>query len=65
MSSPKWQKSSYCEAASSCLYLAAAPNRLIRSREGDAPDNVLTTTPNRLRPLISAIKANAYDHGHG
>ncbi|MCA6091497.1 DUF397 domain-containing protein, partial [Streptomyces sp. SCA3-4] len=45
MSSPKWQKSSYSEAASSCLYLAAGTTGAIHLRESDTPDTVLTTTP--------------------
>ncbi|MCA6091495.1 DUF397 domain-containing protein [Streptomyces sp. SCA3-4] len=61
MSSPKWQKSSYSEAASSCLYLAAGTTGAIHLRESDTPDTVLTTTPGRLRPLISALKAGSLD----
>ncbi|GHC51465.1 hypothetical protein GCM10010507_29240 [Streptomyces cinnamoneus] len=60
-----WQKSSFSEAGSSCVYLAADPTGTIHLRESDAPDVVLTTTRNRLRHLISRIRANAYDHGHG
>ncbi|MCA6091498.1 DUF397 domain-containing protein [Streptomyces sp. SCA3-4] len=56
-----WQKSSYSEEASSCVYVAAAPRGAIHLRESDAPNAVLTTTPDRLRPLISALKAGSLD----
>ncbi|MCA6091496.1 DUF397 domain-containing protein, partial [Streptomyces sp. SCA3-4] len=49
------------EEASSCVYVAAAPRGAIHLRESDAPNAVLTTTPDRLRPLISALKAGSLD----
>ncbi|MEV5238114.1 DUF397 domain-containing protein [Streptomyces cinnamoneus] len=57
MSSPQWQKSSRCEAASSCIRVASSGGA-IHLHESDARDVVLTTTPARLRPLISALKTN-------
>ncbi|MEU7135292.1 DUF397 domain-containing protein [Streptomyces sp. NPDC046261] len=56
-----WQKSSYSEEASSCLYLAASPSGLVHLRESDIPHAILTTTPDRLHPLISSIKAGRFD----
>ncbi|MEV5238115.1 DUF397 domain-containing protein [Streptomyces cinnamoneus] len=61
MSPLAWQKSSYSEEASSCVYVAAGPTGAIQLRESDAPNTVLTTTPDRLRPLISCIKAGSLD----
>nr|WP_242705475.1 MULTISPECIES: DUF397 domain-containing protein [Streptomyces] len=55
--SPTWQKSSFSGEGDACLYLANAPAEAIHLRESDAPDVIVTTTPARLRPLISAIKA--------
>ncbi|MFC4514658.1 DUF397 domain-containing protein [Streptomyces ehimensis] len=52
-----WQKSSYSGDDSSCLYLAPSPAGTIHLRESDDPDVILTTTPARLRPLITHIKA--------
>ncbi|MFF4155938.1 DUF397 domain-containing protein [Streptomyces sp. NPDC001678] len=54
-----WQKSSYSGDDSSCLYLAPSPTGGIHLRESDDPDVILTTTPARLRPLISRIKDGA------
>ncbi len=51
-----WQKSSYSEEASSCVYLAATATGTLHLRESDFPEALLTTTPDRLRPLISHIK---------
>lgn len=55
--SPTWQKSSFSGEGDACLYLANTPAEAIQLRESDAPDVIVTTTPARLLPLISAIKA--------
>lgn len=57
--SPEWQKSTYSDAAASCVYLAPSPTGTIHLRESDDPDVILTTTPARLRLLITRIKAGA------
>lgn len=60
MTEPRWQRSSYCEAASSCINLATSADA-IHLRESGAPETVLSPTRQRLRPLISAIKAGRFD----
>ncbi|MEV5378622.1 DUF397 domain-containing protein [Streptomyces nondiastaticus] len=57
MAETNWQKSSYCEAGSTCVYLAAGPRRTVLLRESDAPTVVLTAAPGALRPLITRIKS--------
>lgn len=61
MSQPHWQKSSYSEYGSSCVYLAASPAGSIHLCESETPHTILTTAPERLRPLISGIKAGSFD----
>ncbi|GAA3792528.1 DUF397 domain-containing protein [Streptomyces phyllanthi] len=51
-----WQKSSYSSEASSCIYLATAPDSTLRLRESDEPDVVLHTGPATLTALIAAVK---------
>ncbi|MEV8477557.1 DUF397 domain-containing protein [Streptomyces sp. NPDC051173] len=51
-----WQKSSYSEYGSSCVHLAIGRDGAIHLHESDTPGTILTTTPHRLRPLISHIK---------
>ncbi|MFI1800093.1 DUF397 domain-containing protein [Streptomyces sp. NPDC020379] len=51
-----WQKSSFCESGSTCLHLATTPIGNIQLCESGFPGTVLTTTPDRLRPLITRIK---------
>jgi hypothetical protein len=58
----EWQKSSYCAEASSCVNVAATPNGAIRLRESEAPDVIVTTTPEKLRAFIRGVKAGAFDH---
>ncbi|MFG2030635.1 DUF397 domain-containing protein [Streptomyces sp. NPDC048825] len=51
-----WQKSSYSSEASSCVYLATAPDTTLRLRESDEPDLVLHTSHAALAALIAAVK---------
>ncbi|MGK5546974.1 DUF397 domain-containing protein [Streptomyces sp. URMC 127] len=58
-----WQKSSYSEEATSCVYLAATRTGEILLRESDAPGVILATTPARLRSFITRIKAEPPEVG--
>lgn len=57
MSELRWQKSTHSQEASSCIYIAAAPDNTIHLRESDTPNITLTTTPDRLHALIRTLKA--------
>lgn len=52
-----WQKSTYSAEAANCVYVAAPTSDTIHLREGDAPDVILRTTPDRMRELIRTVKA--------
>ncbi|MFG2650114.1 DUF397 domain-containing protein [Streptomyces sp. NPDC048436] len=52
-----WQKSTYSEEGSSCVYIAPGPQNTIHLRESDTPQEILTTTRPQLATLIAAIKA--------
>ncbi|MEV0279436.1 DUF397 domain-containing protein [Streptomyces sp. NPDC050610] len=56
-----WQKSSFSgpDNNQSCVELAAHDG-VIKMRESDTPDTVLSTTPERLRGLILSVKADAF-----
>jgi Lhr-like helicase len=58
MSCYNWQKSSYSGEAANCINVAAATDASIRLRESDAPDTIITTTPESLKALIHSTKAN-------
>ncbi|MDQ0774436.1 hypothetical protein QF026_002902 [Streptomyces aurantiacus] len=58
MPSLAWQKSSFSsDEANDCLYLAATPDGILRIRESDTPDEIITTTPAPLDHLIRSLKA--------
>ena len=57
MTTPYWQKSTYSGDASNCVYIAGGPTDVIRLRESDAPEVILTTTPERLRHLMNALNS--------
>ncbi len=56
-----WQKSSYSAHGANCLNVATASPNVIKLRESDAPDVIVTTTPVSLRAFIRAAKAGRYD----
>lgn len=51
-----WQKSTYSQEASACVYLAATPTGTILLRESDEPETILTTGPRQLADLISTLR---------
>ncbi|MBA2948991.1 DUF397 domain-containing protein [Streptomyces himalayensis] len=59
MTNLKWQKSSFSSEASSCVYLATAPDTTLRLRESDEPDVVLRTSRDAMAALIAAVKTGA------
>ncbi|MCX5560114.1 DUF397 domain-containing protein [Streptomyces sp. NBC_00038] len=56
MTELNWQKSTYSEAASSCVYLATTPAGTILLHESDEPESVLTTGPRQLDALITTLR---------
>ncbi|GAA3119846.1 DUF397 domain-containing protein [Streptomyces rectiviolaceus] len=56
---PNWQKSTYSEEGSSCVYITTGPTDTIHLRESDTPEEILTTGRPQLAALIAAIKATA------
>lgn len=52
-----WQKSTYSQEASACVYLAATPAGTILLRESDEPGTVVTTGPRQLDALITALRS--------
>ncbi len=64
MSEPvTWQKSSFSGGGdgAECIEVAAAEGAIIL-RESDNPDNVISTSPEKLRAFILGVKAGEFDH---
>ncbi|MGW7043056.1 DUF397 domain-containing protein [Streptomyces avermitilis] len=59
MSELQWQKSTYSQEASACVYLATTPTGTILLRESDEPEVVLNTGTRQLGALISALRNRA------
>jgi hypothetical protein len=53
---PTWQKSTYSEEGSACVYLAATPAGTILLRESDEPETILTIGLRQLHALITTIR---------
>ncbi|MFI7293180.1 Scr1 family TA system antitoxin-like transcriptional regulator [Streptomyces sp. NPDC050121] len=56
MTELNWQKSTYSEEASSCIYLAVTPTGTILLRESDELESVLTTSTPSLAALIASLQ---------
>ncbi|MBT2382441.1 DUF397 domain-containing protein [Streptomyces sp. ISL-11] len=57
MPTNNWQKSSYSHEGANCLYVASAGDGVIRLRESDAPDIILTATRPELDALVRSLRA--------
>lgn len=53
-----WQKSTYSQEASACLYVATSPTGAALLRESDDPETLLITGPSQLHALIAALRAD-------
>ncbi|MFF7881625.1 DUF397 domain-containing protein [Streptomyces sp. NPDC020794] len=51
-----WQKSTYSQEASACVYVTTAPDGTILLREGDEPETILTTGSRQLATLMAALR---------
>jgi hypothetical protein len=58
MTTENWQKSSFSGNSGNCVHIGATGEGAIKLRESDAPETVLTTTPEALGSLIRRIKSN-------
>jgi predicted secreted Zn-dependent protease len=58
-----WQKSSFSGGGTSgeCVEVAAAPDGLLRLREGDRPAAVVTTVRAQWDVFVKGIKAGEFD----
>jgi hypothetical protein len=51
-----WQKSTYSQEASACVYVTTTSDGTILLRESDEPDTILTTGPRQLATLIAVLR---------
>ncbi|MEH0578800.1 MULTISPECIES: DUF397 domain-containing protein [Streptomyces] len=56
MTELNWQKSTYSEEASSCVYVATTPTGTILLRESNEPATILITGPHPLGALITSLR---------
>ncbi|MEV0282209.1 DUF397 domain-containing protein [Streptomyces sp. NPDC050610] len=56
-----WRTSSYSGQGANCLNVAAEPPHVIKLRESDTPDVILTTTPASLHAFIRAAKTGRFE----
>ncbi|MEU1510570.1 DUF397 domain-containing protein [Streptomyces sp. NPDC005811] len=59
MTEHNWQKSSFSEEGSACVYLASTLAGRILLRESDEPKTILLTTPHQLAALIATLRTPA------
>ncbi|MEV1064117.1 DUF397 domain-containing protein [Streptomyces sp. NPDC050263] len=56
MTERNWQKSTYSEEGSACVYLATTPAGTILLRESDEPETILPISPSQLGSLIARLR---------
>ncbi|MFG2128089.1 DUF397 domain-containing protein [Streptomyces sp. NPDC048751] len=52
-----WQKSTFSQEASACIYIATAPEGTTLLRESDDPETILTTSPRQIGALIATLRS--------
>ncbi|WP_037682911.1 DUF397 domain-containing protein [Streptomyces griseus] len=60
MTEMNWQKSSFSEEGSACVYLAAIATGTILLRESDDPETILTTSRPQIGALIAALRSASH-----
>lgn len=58
MTELRWQKSSYSEEGSACIYVATAPAYAALIRESEEPETIIATSRKQLNDLITAVRAS-------
>ncbi|MEU4682041.1 DUF397 domain-containing protein [Streptomyces xinghaiensis] len=59
----EWTKSSYSTSGDNeCVEVAGSPRGLVRLRESDQPETVLSVAPGIWSAFTRAVKAGEYDH---
>ncbi|WP_329217290.1 DUF397 domain-containing protein [Streptomyces sp. NBC_01485] len=54
-----WQKSTYSQEASACVYVTATHAGTVLLRESDEPETILATDSRPLAALITMLRAPA------
>ncbi|MFE9728082.1 DUF397 domain-containing protein [Streptomyces sp. NPDC005794] len=62
MTTPDWQKSSYCAQGNSCIHIAADQGSVALTESGDPSGAILRTSPHALAALIRTVK-ETHDRG--
>jgi hypothetical protein len=58
MTTPNWQKSSYCAQGEACIHVAADQGSVALTESSDPSGAILRTTPSAWAALIRAVKEN-------
>jgi hypothetical protein len=61
MTEQNWQKSTYSEEGSACVYLATTPTGTILLRESDEPEIIVIINPKQLGDLISGLRRGQHN----
>ncbi|MER0245314.1 DUF397 domain-containing protein [Streptomyces sp. HSW2009] len=61
MTESLWRISSFCQAGNSCMGISRDGDT-VRLRESEQPNEVITTTPEKLKSFILGVKNGDFDH---
>ncbi|SEQ98726.1 protein of unknown function [Streptomyces sp. yr375] len=59
MTTPTWQKSSYCQEGEACVHISAAPHTIHLTESADLTHSVLSAAPRAFDALLRAVKSSA------
>ncbi|MFJ9022213.1 DUF397 domain-containing protein [Streptomyces sp. NPDC102259] len=55
MTTPTWQRSSYCQEGEACVHISADPGTIHLTESADPAQTVLTTTPAAFAALLGSL----------
>ncbi|MFF1544010.1 DUF397 domain-containing protein [Streptomyces sp. NPDC058291] len=59
MTTPAWQKSSYCQEGEACVHISAGPDAVLLTESGDPAQVVLSTSGAAFAALLDAVSARS------
>ncbi|WP_432193009.1 DUF397 domain-containing protein [Streptomyces sp. bgisy027] len=59
MSTPRWQKSSYCQEGEACVHISATPAAVHLTDRDTPPRTTVTVGPTAFAALLDLVKSSA------
>ncbi|MFJ3304372.1 DUF397 domain-containing protein [Streptomyces sp. NPDC086549] len=59
ITTPGWQRSSFCGEGESCIHVATTPESMRITESADPTNSILTTTPTAFAALLRTLRTES------